>query len=319
MYKNQFQGNSFFELFSAQGSSPLINWKINGSKTNIEKIYNKDVKGFSYNLKNNAYISLPKENKQSCHLIHPFLVLQVYIPSNCQFTLECGITNVGCDKGRIVLSTSIKSIKYSSPHISLPLTIMKRDVWMNLCVDLENITRCGFKEFNGLSFKTLNYIKIYSTCKLRRVFTMKYRPPDTTGDDYIDITEPTDSIPKNLQFNHGIESINQIISFDKIINYLNVKEINDTSVYQGSKSLSKKQSQKVNSKDTGQTTIAFGRKILIPLPTPKHLKKKILKDNNINNINTTIITNNNNDNYNNNISDDNKSISSDLQKKMVSL
>jgi len=144
-------------LLYLKGSSPLINWKINGSKSNIEKIYNKDVKGFSYNLKNNAYISLPKENKQSCkekiiityfflskllvlliififhllnvgYLIHPFLVLQIYIPSESQFTLECGITDIGCNKGRIVLSTSIKSIKYSSLHISLPLTIMKRDV-----------------------------------------------------------------------------------------------------------------------------------------------------------------------------------------------
>ncbi|OUM60248.1 hypothetical protein PIROE2DRAFT_14023, partial [Piromyces sp. E2] len=111
-----------------KGSSPLINWKINGSKSNIEKIYNKDVKGFSYNLKNNAYISLPKENRQSCYLIHPFLVLQIYVPSESQFTLECGITDIGCNKERIVLSTSIKSIKYSSFHISLPLTVMKRDV-----------------------------------------------------------------------------------------------------------------------------------------------------------------------------------------------
>ncbi|ORX73503.1 hypothetical protein BCR32DRAFT_249899 [Anaeromyces robustus] len=218
MFKNQFQGNSYFELFSAQGSSPLLNWKINGHKSNIEKIYNKDVKGFSYNLKNNGNISLPKDNKQSCHLIHPFLIFQIYVPKNSQFSLECGVTDIGNNKGRIVLSTSIKSIKYSALHISLPLTIMKKDVWMNLCIDLENITKNGFKDYNRLSFKTLNYIKIYSTCKLRRVFTMKYRPPDTTGDD--DNSDNIDSIPKNLQFNHGIQYINQVITIDKIKNYI---------------------------------------------------------------------------------------------------
>lgn len=68
-------------------------------------------------------------------MIHPYLVLQIYIPNDSQFTLECGVTDVGGNKGRIVFSTSIKAIKYSAFHISLPLTIMKRDVvcsWLNL-------------------------------------------------------------------------------------------------------------------------------------------------------------------------------------------
>jgi len=279
MFKNQFQGNSFFELFSAQGSSPLINWKINGNKSNIEKIYNKDVKGFSYYLKNNGYISLPKENKQSCHLIHSYLVFQIYVPKNSQFTLEFGITDIGNNKGRIVLSTSIKTIKYSAFHISLPLTIMKRDIWMNLCIDLANITENGFKKYNGMSYKTLNYIKIYSTCKLRRVFTMKYRPPDTTGDDDFLADENMDSIPKNLQFNHGIQFINQIISLDKI-----KKHINDTNIDINNKNNIhnlKINKQKINKHNlnsiSGQSTIAFGRKFLKPISTStqNHLKKDI--------------------------------------------
>jgi len=290
MFKDQFQGNVFFELFSAQGSSPLINWKINGNKSNIERIYNKDIKGFSYNIKNNGYISLPKENKQSCYLIHSYLVLQIYIPKNNQFSLECGITDIGNNKGRIVLSTSIKTIKYSAFHISLPLTIIKRDVWMNLCIDLDNIAANGFKEYNGLNYKTLNYIKIYSTCKLRRVFTMKYRPPDTTGDDDFIDNNNMDSIPKNLQFNHGIPFINQIITLNKIKNNIDhgINDVNNNENKDISKNCINMNKQKLNKKCNSnssleQQKIVYGRKLLIPLPTPD-LSKKLKSNKKANNI-----------------------------------
>jgi len=62
-----------------KGSSPLINWKINGNKSNIERIYNKDIKGFSYNIKNNGYISLPKENKQSCNFSKNIFIKILFI------------------------------------------------------------------------------------------------------------------------------------------------------------------------------------------------------------------------------------------------
>lgn len=38
--------------------------------------------------------------------------------------------------------------------------------------------------------------------------------------DIIDIDRPIDSIPKNMQFNHGIQFINQILTLDRIKNYI---------------------------------------------------------------------------------------------------
>jgi hypothetical protein len=200
---------------------------------------------------------------------------------------------------------------------------MKRDVWMNFCVDLENITANGFKEYNGLSYKTLNYIKIYSTCKLRRVFTMKYRPPDTTGDDEFIDNSNMDSIPKILQFNHGIQFINQVITLEKVKSYIdhyynsNNNDENKDIKQSGKIIYKSKSNNKYGSNPTpGQPTIAFGRKVLVPLPTLNHLKKSITsnranntslkKDNDIDKQDDKLTNENNQDINNINNNDNNK-------------
>lgn len=91
MFKNEYQGGAFVEIFSAQGKNPGARWKILGSPSVIWKEFDKEVKSFVFVLEGSSQtnkIQLPKENKQNLGLIQRFLVLQIYIPLGQDFSTE---------------------------------------------------------------------------------------------------------------------------------------------------------------------------------------------------------------------------------------
>ncbi|KAF6098700.1 hypothetical protein HJG60_001835 [Phyllostomus discolor] len=91
MFKNEYQGGAFVEIFSAQGKNPGAKWKILGSPSVIWKEFDKEVKSFVFVLEGSSQtnkIQLPKENKQILGLIQRFLVLQIYIPLGQDFSTE---------------------------------------------------------------------------------------------------------------------------------------------------------------------------------------------------------------------------------------
>ena len=52
--------------------------------------------------------------------------------------------------------------------------------WLNLAIDMVSVVG---ELFRGQTFKSLDSILISASCKLRKIFTLKDQPPDTTDDD----------------------------------------------------------------------------------------------------------------------------------------
>uniref|UniRef100_A0A8D0TKN3 CFA20 domain-containing protein n=1 Tax=Sus scrofa TaxID=9823 RepID=A0A8D0TKN3_PIG len=180
MFKNEYQGGAFVEIFSAQGKNPGAKWKIVGSPSVIWKEYDKEVKSFVFVLEGSSQtnkIQLPKENKQILGLIQRFLVLQIYIPLGQDFSTELLITDLRNIKRRLYLSTVHKEVSSTPLHAKIPLFMIKRKIWCNLCIDLVAFTSEIFK---GAVFQSLDGIIVSATCKLRKIFTLKSKPQDTT-------------------------------------------------------------------------------------------------------------------------------------------
>lgn len=51
--------------------------------------------------------------------------------------------------------------------------------WLNLCVDMVSLVG---EIWTGQTFRAVDHITVAANCKLRRIFTMKSQPPDTTND-----------------------------------------------------------------------------------------------------------------------------------------
>ncbi|XP_063113249.1 protein CFAP20DC isoform X2 [Cavia porcellus] len=271
MFKNEYQGGAFVEIFSAQGKNPGAKWKILGSPSVIWKEFDKEVKSFVFVLEGSSQtnkIQLPKENKQILGLIQRFLVLQIYVPLGQDFSTELLITDLGNIKRRLYLSTVHKELSSTPLHAKIPLFMIKRKIWCNLCVDLAAFTSEIFK---GAVFQSLDGIIVSANCKLRKIFTLKSKPPDTADKDAaysapFPADESTDIIPRSCQLTTDVPHVTQL---------LNMTKLRQTEIKFGGHPLRSAESDQFinrgasstrNSKNQDVCHIAFGSKVLGPPP-----------------------------------------------------
>ncbi|XP_049719515.1 protein CFAP20DC isoform X5 [Elephas maximus indicus] len=262
MFKNEYQGGAFVEIFSAQGKNPGAKWKILGSPSVIWKEFDKEVKSFVFVLEGSSQtnkIQLPKENKQILGLIQRFLVLQIYVPLGQDFSAELLITDLGNIKRRLYLSTVHKELSSTPLHAKIPLFMIKRKIWCNLCIDLVAFTSEIFK---GAVFQSLDGIIVSANCKLRKIFTLKSKPQDTADKD----DEPTDIIPRSCQLTTDVPQVTQL---------LNVTKLRQTEIKFGGHPLRSAESDQFipqgaggvqNNRSQDVSHIAFGSKVLGPPP-----------------------------------------------------
>nr|KAF6473380.1 hypothetical protein HJG63_001864 [Rousettus aegyptiacus] len=271
MFKNEYQGGAFVEIFSAQGKNPGAKWKILGSPSVIWKEFDKEVKSFVFVLEGSSQtnkIQLPKENKQILGLIQRFLVLQIYIPLGQDFSTELLITDLRNIKRRLYLSTVHKELSSTPLHAKIPLFMIKRKIWCNLCIDLVAFTSEIFK---GAVFQSLDGIIVSANCKLRKIFTLKSKPQDTADKDAgygvpFPTDEPADIIPRSCQLTTDVPQVTQL---------LNMTKFRQTEIKFGGHPLRPAESDQFinrgkgsarNSKIQDVCHIAFGSKVLGPPP-----------------------------------------------------
>ncbi|XP_027496577.1 uncharacterized protein C3orf67 homolog isoform X3 [Corapipo altera] len=183
MFKNHYQGGRFVEIFSAQGKNPGAKWKIFGNPSAIRKEYDKELKGFVFVLEGSSQVNkmqLPKETRQTLGLIQQFLTLQIFVPLGKDFSTELLITDLGNIKRRLYLSTVHKELSVTPLHAKIPLFMIKRKIWCNMCIDLAAFTS---EIFRGAVFQSLDGIIISANCKLRKIFTLKSKPQDTAEEN----------------------------------------------------------------------------------------------------------------------------------------
>ncbi|KAM9813293.1 LOW QUALITY PROTEIN: protein CFAP20DC [Neosynchiropus ocellatus] len=166
------QGAGAVELFSAKGSDPVGKWKLSGTSTSIRREYNKELRGLVYCLEGGCQavkMQMPANEKMSLGLVQQFLVLQVNVPKDKDFSIELVVTDKTQLKRRLYLSTVHKELSTTLWHARIPFVGLKRDVWSTLFIDLVSFTGNLFKD---AGFSSLDGISVSATCSVRRIFTV---------------------------------------------------------------------------------------------------------------------------------------------------
>ncbi|XP_009468237.1 PREDICTED: uncharacterized protein C3orf67 homolog [Nipponia nippon] len=272
MFKNQYQGGPFVEIFSAQGKNPGAKWKIFGNPSAIWKEYDKEVKGFVFVLEGSSQINkmqLPKETRQTLGLIQRFLTLQIFMPLGQDFSTELLITDLGNIKRRLYLSTVHKELSVTPLHAKIPLFPIKRKIWCNMCIDLVAFTS---EIFRGAVFQSLDGISISANCKLRKIFTLKSKPQDTAEEDGMCGVpfmpyEPIDVIPRTCQLNTDVPQVTQLLNLIKIHEPETKCRRYPVTVQETGSLVNRGQGNTRSSKTQDVSHIAFGSKILGPPPS----------------------------------------------------
>uniref|UniRef100_A0A8C3PMU8 Chromosome 3 open reading frame 67 n=1 Tax=Calidris pygmaea TaxID=425635 RepID=A0A8C3PMU8_9CHAR len=214
-------------------------------------------------------MQLPKETRQTLGLIQQFLTLQIFVPLGQDFSTELLVTDLGNIKRRLYLSTVHKELSVTPLHAKIPLFMIKRKIWCNMCIDLVAFTS---EIFRGAVFQSLDGIIISANCKLRKIFTLKSKPQDTAEEDDTCVVplmpyEPTDVIPRTCQLNTDVPQVTQLLNLTKI----HKPEIKcsryPVTVQETGSLVNRGQGSTRINKTRDVSHIAFGSKILGPPPS----------------------------------------------------
>jgi len=218
MLAQAFHGGPMVEVYTAQGSKPSPLCKIMGG---VKKEFEKSVKGYVMAVEGgrDARLQFPPNDRESLGLLQHYLVLQVYIPVGKGFSIELAVSDLNKTRRRINMSTNNKDVYATPLHVRLPLDIIRRGEWLNLCFDVRDIFHESFSPVTRIAdYWCIDTLSVCSSCKLRRVFTVKKVLFDTTGDDYgiEGETIDADDVPRSVEYPAAVEKMNQVISMARL-------------------------------------------------------------------------------------------------------
>ena len=146
------------------------------------------------------------------------MLFQFILFNNKSFSIEIGIKDKSDTKRRFNLTSSIKENESKSLYVKIPLNDYPLNIWTNLVIDIEALTKQYFKT---QTFKNLDNIHISGCLKIRKILSLR-----TKDEPILKTADMGKSIPiVNLFFS---ESGNLIKKDIKIIgiNNININNIN---------------------------------------------------------------------------------------------
>ena len=159
-------------------------------------------------------------SKQSLTLTQPFLIIQCFFDPQHNFTIQLNLRDKLSQRHRLFLSSNFHNVLLHPLHAQLPTDFVKRGIWLNLTFDLPLLLSQTTKQ----TFHSVESMTINPTCRIRKVFTVRHCPVDTTDDsEVLGWTNPhaqqTDAIPKQHDFPVTVPHRTQIVSVDKMTAY----------------------------------------------------------------------------------------------------
>ncbi|MCO5583158.1 hypothetical protein L7F22_037067 [Adiantum nelumboides] len=252
-----YQGGSSFSVFTAQGSNPAFNCKIFGKS--VHKVYDKTVKGYIYNCLGgmSSKIQFPKDEKLGLQLVQPYLVLQIFVPKGQHFSLELRAADTQGTRRKMYFSTSFSELKSNPLHCQIPLSMIMRNTWISLSLNVPDLFQSCFRVLN---FRSLEVIILGPVCKLRKIFTMKNR----LAQSVLEAKESEECLPLEHAFAAGVEATIQVIDTQKIHNLMGIAS--SVEGRQGTPSMFASQKKNLNKVDR-HVNVAFGSRMPLSLST----------------------------------------------------
>ena len=171
MFDGTYQGGAAVDVFSAGGSNPTSNWKVSGQ---VQRVYDKSVKGYVFQCEGGAVakMQLPKDERRLLGLMQPYLVLQLTVRDEAVRPRALHLRHHQGPSARPLLDELPRAVR-TPLHTRLPLSSLQRDVWLNLTFDLVELVGTNFP---GATFARLESLSLGSSCKVRRIFTLRAPP-----------------------------------------------------------------------------------------------------------------------------------------------
>eukprot|EP01017_Pseudomicrothorax_dubius_P036388 TRINITY_DN5202_c0_g1_i3.p1 TRINITY_DN5202_c0_g1~~TRINITY_DN5202_c0_g1_i3.p1 ORF type:complete len:500 (-),score=74.00 TRINITY_DN5202_c0_g1_i3:92-1591(-) len=123
----------------------------------------------------------------------------------------------------MMFTSALKSVELNYFHCKIPISTVKRGIWLNLSIDLVSFMSL----FKGQTFRSLDTIVINGPCKVRRLFTMRAPLVETLSEDGTEQQSNllnTAFVPKTMALATGISNVNQVLNLDVVMRYIEMEK-----------------------------------------------------------------------------------------------
>ena len=139
-----------FELFNVQ-NDVIKYWKF---KPKITKEFDPQNKSYSYLLHTGGVscLSTPIDERRSLQITNSCLLFQFILYNIKPFSIEICVRDKSDTKRRFNITSGVKEVESKSLYIKIPFTNYPLNIWTNLLVDLNSLTKAFIKT---QAFKTM--------------------------------------------------------------------------------------------------------------------------------------------------------------------
>ncbi|KAG8177876.1 hypothetical protein JTE90_004270 [Oedothorax gibbosus] len=163
-------GQRYVELLSPTNKDILNAWKV---LPGTKKVFDDKLKSFVFCLKGGKapvpLLQWPKD-KANVVLSHPIIVFQMFLAARDNILFDIRINCNNILKKRISLSSNQKTVSKTSLSVILPVTILNRETWSYLLVDIEEIVSSVWSRD---SFRNVGSVCLSGNCSIKRIFTLR--------------------------------------------------------------------------------------------------------------------------------------------------
>ena len=173
MFSNYYQHGNTIELFNLQNKILCSKWYFEGK---YSKLFDPSLKCYEMILStgNLSKMLIPKVKKNSkiktLSIFQGYVVFQLYLFTSKQLTIELAISDTTNAKRRLIFSSNNDNLVINQLHCRIPIFELPIGKWINLSIDiLSFVSEC----FKNLTFRSVDYISLSMSGKVRYIFTMR--------------------------------------------------------------------------------------------------------------------------------------------------
>lgn len=173
MFSNYYHLGDTIELFNLQNKNLCSKWHFEGK---YSKLFDPSLKCYEMILStgNLSKMLIPKVRKNSkiktLSLFQGYIVFQIYLFTSKQFSIELAISDTTNAKRRLIFSSNNDNLIVSQLHCRIPIFELPIGRWINLSIDILSFVSFCFK---NLTFRSVDYISLSMSGKVRYIFTMR--------------------------------------------------------------------------------------------------------------------------------------------------
>ena len=221
MFSNYYQIGESLELFNSHDKSLSSKWGFIGK---CSKVYDPNLHNYEMVLSvgNLSKMEIPKNSRiKTLSIFQSFIVFQLYLYTSKQLTIEIAISDSTNAKRRLIFSTNNLDLAINQLHCRIPIFKFPIGRWVNFSIDiLSFVSKC----YKNLTFRSVDYISLSMSGKVRYIFAMR-TPLIETKNNFV--MDEEGNIIENNELNS--DNVNNNSEMNNNTNNMEIAEEKDNS------------------------------------------------------------------------------------------